>query len=121
MKFMNDTYKNNLFYVDSFTAEEKSHERSSKLIPVEKCSSNETSNLSDSFIWQEWMSLFYNQSAVFPGLQGGPLMHVIAAKAVAFKKALAPEFRTYSKKLLRMLSISSSSARILNHIFKAIC
>ena len=36
-------------------------------------------------------------SAVFPGLQGGPLMHVIAAKAVAFGEALRPEFRTYQK------------------------
>jgi len=35
-------------------------------------------------------------SAVFPGLQGGPLMHVIAAKAVAFGEALAPEFKTYA-------------------------
>jgi len=34
-------------------------------------------------------------SIVFPGLQGGPLMHVIAAKAVAFKEALQPEFKTY--------------------------
>ncbi|MDM8335338.1 serine hydroxymethyltransferase [Wolbachia pipientis] len=40
------------------------------------------------------------QSAVFPGLQGGPLMHVIAAKAVAFKEALATEFKTYSKKVV---------------------
>ena len=36
-------------------------------------------------------------SAVFPGLQGGPLMHVIAAKAVAFGEALQPEFKTYAK------------------------
>jgi glycine hydroxymethyltransferase len=36
-------------------------------------------------------------SAVFPGLQGGPLMHVIAAKAVAFKEALQPEFKTYTR------------------------
>ncbi len=35
--------------------------------------------------------------AVFPGIQGGPLMHVIAAKAVCFKEALAPEFKTYQK------------------------
>jgi len=35
-------------------------------------------------------------SAVFPGLQGGPLMHVIAGKAVALKEALAPEFKTYA-------------------------
>lgn len=36
-------------------------------------------------------------SAVFPGLQGGPLMHIIAAKAVAFGEALTPEFRAYSQ------------------------
>ena len=36
-------------------------------------------------------------SAVFPGLQGGPLMHVIAAKAVAFGEALRPEFKTYAE------------------------
>jgi glycine hydroxymethyltransferase len=36
-------------------------------------------------------------SAVFPGLQGGPLMHVIAGKAVAFGEALRPEFRVYQK------------------------
>jgi glycine hydroxymethyltransferase len=34
-------------------------------------------------------------SAIFPGIQGGPLMHVIAAKAVAFGEALRPEFKTY--------------------------
>ena len=39
-------------------------------------------------------------SAVFPGLQGGPLMHVIAAKATAFKEALAPEFKTYQKQVI---------------------
>ncbi len=39
-------------------------------------------------------------SAIFPGLQGGPLMHVIAAKAVAFKEALAPEFKTYQQQVL---------------------
>ena len=39
-------------------------------------------------------------SAVFPGSQGGPLMHVIAAKAVAFKEALAPEFKVYQQKVL---------------------
>jgi glycine hydroxymethyltransferase len=39
-------------------------------------------------------------SAVFPGLQGGPLMHVIAAKAVAFGEALRPEFRTYQKAVI---------------------
>lgn len=40
-------------------------------------------------------------SAVFPGLQGGPLEHVIAAKAVAFKEALAPEFKGYSEQVLQ--------------------
>jgi len=39
-------------------------------------------------------------SAVFPGLQGGPLMHVIAAKAVAFGEALKPEFKTYSQNVV---------------------
>lgn len=39
-------------------------------------------------------------SAIFPGLQGGPLMHIIAAKAVAFKEALAPEFKTYSAQVV---------------------
>ncbi|MDX9875858.1 MAG: serine hydroxymethyltransferase, partial [Spongiibacteraceae bacterium] len=39
-------------------------------------------------------------SAVFPGTQGGPLMHVIAAKAVAFLEALQPEFRTYQQQVL---------------------
>jgi glycine hydroxymethyltransferase len=39
-------------------------------------------------------------SAVFPGLQGGPLMHVIAAKAVAFGEALRPDFRVYAKNIV---------------------
>jgi glycine hydroxymethyltransferase len=39
-------------------------------------------------------------SAVFPGLQGGPLMHVIAAKAVAFGEALQPDFKLYSQAVL---------------------
>jgi glycine hydroxymethyltransferase len=39
-------------------------------------------------------------SAVFPGMQGGPLMHVIAAKAVAFGEALRPSFRTYARNVL---------------------
>ena len=37
---------------------------------------------------------------VFPGMQGGPLMHVIAAKAVAFKEALAPDFKTYARQVV---------------------
>jgi len=39
-------------------------------------------------------------SAIFPGIQGGPLMHVIAAKAVAFKEALQPEFKAYAKQVV---------------------
>ena len=39
-------------------------------------------------------------SAVFPGMQGGPLMHVIAAKAVAFGEALRPSFRTYARNVV---------------------
>jgi glycine hydroxymethyltransferase len=40
-------------------------------------------------------------SQIFPGIQGGPLMHVIAAKAVAFKEALAPEFKTYQAQIVK--------------------
>lgn len=40
-------------------------------------------------------------SAIFPGLQGGPLMHVIAAKAVAFKEAMEPEFVVYQKQVVK--------------------
>ncbi len=40
-------------------------------------------------------------SAIFPGLQGGPLMHVIAGKAVAFKEALMPEFKTYQQQVVK--------------------
>ncbi|AOK27791.1 serine hydroxymethyltransferase [Burkholderia ubonensis] len=39
-------------------------------------------------------------SAIFPGIQGGPLMHVIAAKAVAFKEALSPDFKAYQQKVV---------------------
>ncbi|MDF3054419.1 MAG: serine hydroxymethyltransferase [Gammaproteobacteria bacterium] len=39
-------------------------------------------------------------SAVFPGMQGGPLMHIIAAKAVAFKEAMAPEFKAYQQQVI---------------------
>jgi len=47
---------------------------------------------------QEWADKV--NSAVFPGVQGGPLMHVIAAKAVAFKEALLPAFTTYSAQVI---------------------
>jgi glycine hydroxymethyltransferase len=40
-------------------------------------------------------------SAIFPGIQGGPLMHVIAAKAVAFKEALSPEFKAYQQQVMK--------------------
>jgi glycine hydroxymethyltransferase len=47
-------------------------------------------------------------SAVFPGLQGGPLMHVIAAKAVAFGEALEPGFKTYAKAVIRNAQVMAS-------------
>jgi glycine hydroxymethyltransferase len=47
---------------------------------------------------QEWADKI--NSAVFPGVQGGPLMHVVAAKAVAFREALEPSFKTYSAQVL---------------------
>ena len=48
-------------------------------------------------------------SAVFPGLQGGPLMHVMAGKAVAFGEALKPEFQEYIKKVISNAKVLSSS------------
>ena len=51
-------------------------------------------------------------SAVFPGLQGGPLMHVIAAKAVAFGEALKPEFKTYAKNVIE-------NAKVLAEVLKS--
>ncbi|EHL31048.1 serine hydroxymethyltransferase [Legionella drancourtii] len=47
-------------------------------------------------------------SSVFPGMQGGPLMHVIAAKAVAFAEALLPEFKTYQEQVLANAKTMSS-------------
>lgn len=49
-------------------------------------------------------------SAVFPGFQGGPLMHVIAGKAVAFKEAMLPEFKTYQEQVVK-------NARVMADIF----
>jgi glycine hydroxymethyltransferase len=49
-------------------------------------------------------------SLVFPGTQGGPLMHVIAAKAVAFKEAMAPEFKAYQQQVV-------GNARIMAQVF----
>ena len=48
-------------------------------------------------------------SAIFPGLQGGPLMHVIAAKAVAFKEAMAPEFKIYQKQVIKNAQIIATT------------
>ncbi len=47
-------------------------------------------------------------SAIFPGLQGGPLMHVIAAKAVAFGEALQPEFKEYTRRVIENCQVLSS-------------
>jgi glycine hydroxymethyltransferase len=52
---------------------------------------------------------------VFPGMQGGPLMHVIAAKAVAFKEALAPEFKTYARQVVA--NARALSDRLIEHGF----
>ena len=49
---------------------------------------------------QETADKYKLNKAVFPGIQGGPLMHVIAAKAVCFKEALQPEFKTYAKNVV---------------------
>jgi glycine hydroxymethyltransferase len=66
-------------------------------------------------------------SAVFPGAQGGPLMHVIAAKAVCFAQALSPDFKTYSQQIVKnsralCAAMSSRGYKIVsggtdNHLF----
>ena len=66
-------------------------------------------------------------SYVFPGLQGGPLMHVIAGKAVAFLEALQPEFKTYQAQVLKNASVMAEelakrglriiSGRTESHVF----
>ncbi|HEX2593360.1 MAG TPA: serine hydroxymethyltransferase [Rhizomicrobium sp.] len=52
-------------------------------------------------------------SAVFPGLQGGPLMHVIAAKAVAFGEALRPEFKTYANNVIANAKVLAETLQSL--------
>jgi glycine hydroxymethyltransferase len=48
-------------------------------------------------------------SAIFPGIQGGPLMHVIAAKAVAFKEASAPEFKEYAAQVVKNAQVMAQT------------
>ncbi len=50
---------------------------------------------------KEMNEKFNFNKAIFPGIQGGPLMHVIAAKAVCFKEALQPEFKTYQEQVVK--------------------
>ncbi|PKO53427.1 MAG: serine hydroxymethyltransferase [Betaproteobacteria bacterium HGW-Betaproteobacteria-2] len=50
-------------------------------------------------------------SAIFPGIQGGPLMHVIAGKAVAFKEALAPEFKTYQQQVVKNAAVLAETLK----------
>ena len=57
-------------------------------------------------------------SMVFPGTQGGPLMHVIAAKAVAFKEALQPEFKEYQKQVLK--NASAMANQFIKRGFKVV-
>ncbi len=57
-------------------------------------------------------------SAVFPGNQGGPLMHVIAAKAVSFKEALSDDFKTYQKNIVK--NAKALSEALMNKGFKLV-
>lgn len=56
--------------------------------------------------------------AIFPGIQGGPLMHVIAAKAVCFKEALQPEFKTYAQQVIKNAKVLSD--RLLENGFNIV-
>jgi len=57
-------------------------------------------------------------SNIFPGIQGGPLMHVIAAKAVAFKEALSPEFKAYSAQVVK--NAKALAAGLVNRGFNLV-
>ncbi len=57
-------------------------------------------------------------SAVFPGTQGGPLMHIIAAKAVCFKEALSPDFKKYQEQVLK--NAQAMANRLVENGFKII-
>ncbi|MBQ0961357.1 serine hydroxymethyltransferase [Ideonella sp. 4Y11] len=50
-------------------------------------------------------------SAIFPGIQGGPLMHVIAGKAVAFKEALSPEFKAYQQQVVKNAAVLAETLK----------
>ena len=54
-------------------------------------------------------------SAVFPGLQGGPLMHVIASKAVCFKEALQSDFKVYAKNVIENAKILSETLKTVSY------
>ena len=58
------------------------------------------------------------QSLVFPGTQGGPLMHVIAAKAVAFKEALEPEFNDYQQQVV--LNAQAMAKTVMSRGYKIV-
>ncbi|MGB9711601.1 MAG: serine hydroxymethyltransferase [Dissulfurimicrobium sp.] len=57
-------------------------------------------------------------SQIFPGIQGGPLMHVIAAKAVAFKEALSPEFKSYQQRIVA--NASALAAALVDNGFRLV-
>ena len=57
-------------------------------------------------------------SQVFPGIQGGPLMHAIAAKAVCFAEALLPEFKTYQQQIVR--NAQAIAARLTHHGYRIV-
>lgn len=65
---------------------------------------------------QRWASVL--DSCIFPGMQGGPLMHVIAAKAVALKEASTPEFRDYQKRVVRNARVLAEE--LINHGFRIV-
>ena len=65
---------------------------------------------------QDWAKKL--NSAIFPGLQGGPLMHVIAGKAAAFKEALSPDFRAYCEQIVANAKALSDS--VLSREFKVV-
>ena len=66
----------------------------------------------------EFADKYKLNKAVFPGIQGGPLMHVIAAKAVCFKEALQPDFKDYAKKVVE--NAQALAAGLINRGFNLV-
>ena len=74
----------------------------------------------EEYLWQSRKEELAKQidKAIFPGSQGGPLMHVIAAKAVCFGEALKPEFKEYQKQIVKNAKVLADE--LMNYGFNLV-